>query len=222
MPIGVGTAIQIAGAASSLFGGRDKAGSAQSAAIAASNKASAAAQRTRDFFGSQFKRNRSLYGRIERDRVRAAEKLNVEGLTAQGLQNVRQGFQKRAERVKQSAALRGVESSGLTAQQEFNLGIEQAEAEAQVRYDAPLQALQIQTQALQPGLQREAQLNQGISASTGQLVNAHSRTAALQAGFAESAAEQQGAGLSELLSAAGGIKGGDISSFISSLSKGKK
>ena len=222
MPIGVGTAIQIAGAATSLFGGADKAGSARSDAIAASNRASAAAQKTRDFFGSQFKRNKSLYGRIERDRVRAAEKLNVDGLTSQGLQNVQRGFQKRKNRIAQSAALRGVERSGLTAQQEYNLDIEQAEAEAQVRYDAPLQALQIQTQALQPGLQREAQLNQGISASTGQLVTAHSRTAALQAGFAESAAEQQGAGLSELLSAAGGIKGGDISSFISSLSKGKK
>ena len=212
------------GAVSSIGGSRGES-QARGAATAAAQGGVDAANATRQFFGKAYNKNRSMYGRIERDRIRAAEKLNADGLEAQGLQNVRRSFQAAQKRRIARSHAKGVADSGLDTQQAFELDIQQAEAEAKVRFDAPLQALQIQTQALQPGLQREQQLASGISASTGQQVTAANNLATLQAGFAESSAERTGLGIGSLLDLTepGSGKGGkgtgvgDIASFISSL-----
>ena len=210
------------------------AGRAQKSALASrqaasesANRGVAAADSSRQFFQGQYNKNRAIYGRIERDRARALEKLNVEGLTTSGLQRVRLASQKRAERVRAAAANNNIDDkSGLTQQQLFDIDTLQAQEEAEVRFRAPLQALQIQTAGLQPGLQREQLLTGGIQSATNAQVSAAGTAANLHAGFAatstESAGERSGFGFDQLIGlATPDAKGksgfGDIAGFLANL-----
>ena len=198
----------------------------QQAATESANRGVAAADESRQFFQSQYNKNRQLYGRIERDRARAIEKLNPDDLAARGLQRVRKSAQARAKRVEAAAHARGLERSGLTQQQLFDLDMLQAQEEAEVRFQAPLQAIQIQTAGLQPGLQREQLLTGGIQSSTSAQVSAAGTAAQIHAGFAatsaESAGERSGFGFDQLIglatpNAEGKSGIGDIAGFLKGL-----
>ena len=226
MAFPVAAVVQGAGIASSLLG-KGSGGANYNAAIQSAQGGVNAAKQGVASANRRLNKNSGVYGKIERDRARAAEKLNEEGLVARGLQHTRKAFQQRQKRITASAARRGVSESGLTQQQLFESEVAQAEAEAEVRYSAPYRALQIQTAALQPGLQREGQLTQAITARTGQVVSASGQLTQAQLAQAGAQEERQGFGIASLISAAspgsGGADGkgsavGDIASFIGSLS----
>ena len=190
---------------------------ARSGAIAAASGAVSTATQQLSGFNNRQKTNTRIYGKFERDRLRAYEDINVEAHEARGLTNVRRSIEQAKRRVESAAAARGLDRSGLTEQQLFDLDIEQARQEAEVRYQAPLQVGRILTEAIQPGLQREARLDQASLAASGQVVSAQSTLAQLQAGFAGTANVDKnqafGVGIGAALDASGA---GDISSFLKS------
>ena len=226
MAFPVGAAIQVAGAASSLFS-KGGGGANYNAAIQSAQGGVTAAKEGLASTTKRLNKHSSLYGKVERDVARAASNLNADSLTSQGLQHTRRAFQQKENRVKANAAMRGLsDKSGLTQQQLVQLEIAEAEAEAEIRYSAPLKALQIQTAALQPALQKEAFLTQAQVAQTGQVVSATGQLT--QANLAQAGAqeERQGFGIASLISAAspgsGGKDGkgsafGDLASYIGSL-----
>ena len=173
----------------------NKAGKAASAAqqqqAAASGRAESAAATTRNFFQKQFDRSRRLFGELEKDRVRALERLNPDNLRAQALQAIRLGAQRSQKRLTEITSQRNLEGSGLEARAAFDLAVQQASAEAQAELDAPLQAANILGQATQQGAQQQAGYAQGVLGATGQQVSAASHTASIYANRAAAATSQE-------------------------------
>ena len=211
--VAVTAALQLGGAALSAFGSSQaakSAGKAQSAAAKAAAESVSHAKETQQFYQRQHTRNQALYGRLERNRVRALEKITPDKIQSQSLQRLNKSRQSIINRIKESAAARGIQTSGLTDDQILQTEYKFAEADAQTRLDAEKQAIDILTGGIQPGLNREAQLNQNIGQASGQVVSAYGTQAQTQlniAGQQQNKASSLGSAAGLLSGLAGGSEG---------------
>ena len=224
MPIGVGTAVQIGGAALSALSSSRSAqavGQAQAAAGQAAAAGVSHAKQTQQFHQSNFERNAGLYGMAERNRARLLDEVTPERIESQSLQASRKTYQGIANRIKASAKARGLsDKSGLTQSQLFQLDVNQAALEADIRYSSVNKAIESLTAGIQPGLQREAQLTGAINQASGQVVSGYSNLAQTQLNIAQQrqqAATDKGSTAGNILGLGG--DGAGFASLVGNLDK---
>ena len=217
--VAVTAALQLGGAALSAIGSSQAAKQAGKSQAEASKAAAAGvshAQDTQAFFQRGLKQSKGIYDRLERNRARILEKITPQKIESQSRQRLNRSRQQIISRIKARAAARGIQDSGLTEQQLFQTDAQFAELDSKLRLDAEKQAIDILTAGIQPGLQREGQLNQAIGQASGQVVGAYGT----QAQTSLNIAGQQLNTATSLGSAAGalaGITGGEGSSSFADL-----
>lgn len=169
-------AIQLAGAGvSALASNRaaKQAGQSQAEASQAAAAGVSHAKNTQQFFQRQLGRSQALYNRAERNRARVLEGITVSQVATQTRQRLNRSKQQILKRIESRAAARGVQTSGLAEDQVLQVEGRFAELDSQAELQAKTQVLDILASGIQPGLQREAQLNQAIGGASNAVVGAY-------------------------------------------------
>lgn len=225
MPIpGLGTAI---GLGTSLLGGLGAsraAGKAQARALEAQGRAVGIADRNASFIRGQYQQHRRIYGDVEADVYNFTKRLIADGgekLKTQQLQRVRRNYGRAENFRKARLAQLGISpDSGIAIEQELAQFNQLAEQEAQIEYNAPLQALEIGQNFVAQGANRGNALLGALNTSTGTQVNALQNQSQLYQTQAENVASKSGnlltqfsdlggfGGFGELLGAGKSILGG--------------
>ena len=157
------------------------------------------------FVRDQYQQHRAIYGDVEADVYNFTKRLIQDGgerLKTQQLQRVQQGYQRSQSFRKARLAQAGISpDSGISIQQDISAFNERIQQEAQIEYQAPLQALQIGSAFVQAGAARDANLLSGIDSGSRSIIGARQGAAAAELGIAAGAAEREGVHTQQFLSA---------------------
>ena len=134
-------------------------------------EASRLAQESIDFQKSQYEDWKNVYGDVEKNLSNYYSNLSVESLTAMGLQNVQQEFQKAYKDIQETYARRGLTGSNVENYTLAQARLKNAENRAAIRVQAPAQVAQEKASFLNLGLGRRdniaANVGNAYAAATG-------------------------------------------------------
>ena len=163
----VGSAV--IGAGASIY----SANKAENAQKDAANKAKAASDAQIAFQQEQYNDWKGIFGNIEQNLSKYYNNLTPEHFEALGLNNLEKSYANTKEQVQKQLARRGLDTSGAAAQSIVDLTNSKAQAEANLRTQAPEIANQQKMKFLGLGLGQQGVLQQGIA-------NAYGNQAAMQ------------------------------------------
>ena len=144
---------------------------ASSAARGAANRQSAAAQAQLEFNKKQYQDWQDIYGPIQQNLSDYYQRLTPQLYESWGVQNIQAEYQKALEQVNEHLAQRGIDTSGIAAQNELSMAQQAAQQRAQVRAEAPQMVANAQAKFLGLGLGNQGALAGNISNAYGNMAN---------------------------------------------------